>query len=514
MMKRTTSYILIAAMLCGLCVTSGTSDAAAKLKLAKKSVTVTVKESVKVKYTSARKPKVTSKNKKIATAKVKAKNKKIVITGVKKGKTKIVVKASGKTAYIKVTVKKNNTGTVTSDPTLTATAKPTIDPAVKEAIKSAGSYAESVNYFSCKTFTKLKKDDGNTFASPFSLYMALAMLTNGAENNTKTELLNALGISDFNDWNNKAKALLNGSADDSVILNIANAAWIGRIDIPSENIDRDFILPIKTYYNGEVKKNVDMASQEFVNEVNHWADEKTNGMIKEILDRPPGADTAFVLANAVYFLGKWCAPFDTKSTYEKEFKGVKGNKKVSMMSKHSTSAKYFKDDRFAGVELGYGDGTYVMDVLLSADESKTTGAVWNALSADEQLKEIENFKTAGSKEIATLEIPKFEMESSFEDELIATMKNLGINDAFDADRADFGKIGKRIVVDKIKQKAKVKVSEEGTEAAAVTVIVGKNATAVRPTENKIEFIADRPFIFIIRDTLSGMILFIGEVNDL
>ena len=75
-------------------------------------------------------------------------------------------------------------------------------------------------------------------------------------------------------------------------------------------------------------------------------------------------------------------------------------------------------------------------------------------------------------------------------------------------------IGKRIVVDKIKQKAKVKVSEEGTEAAAVTVIVGKNATAVRPTEDKVEFIADRPFIFAIRDTLSGMILFIGEVNNL
>ena len=359
-MKRTLSYILILVMLAAVAVpafnTAGAIQAKTKaLKLAKKKVTVKATESVKVKYTSSKKPTAKSKNKKIATVKVNAKKKKIVITGVKKGKTTITVKASGKKATIKVTVQKapQKEGT---DTNASPTPVTTVDPAIKEALKKMDSYSTSVNKFSFSTFDGLKKakTGENSFSSPLSIYIAMSMLTNGADNNTKTELLNALGIADLNDWNDKVSALLNGSSDNEVKLSISNALWLGNRFEAAAGIDKDFVEPIKNKYKGTVKKNVDLTSNDFVNDVNRWADESTNGMIKDVLSEPLKEEAALLLANAIYFLGEWKYPFKAEGTFDSEFKGTNGNKTVKMMSRSNVFGTYFKDANFGSANPHHG----------------------------------------------------------------------------------------------------------------------------------------------------------------
>ena len=507
-MKRVISYLIVFAMLIGLLVPAGNIDAATKLKLAKKKVTVRVNESVKVKYTSAKKPKVTSKNKKIAKAKVKGR--KIVITGVKKGKTSVTVKASGKSAVIKVIVKKAKNSSATATPA------PTTDPKIiEEALKKMSAESVAINKFSCNTFKGIKTADGNTFASPFSLYIALAMVVNGADGNTRTELLSALGISDLSTFNNKVKNILKGSSDEKVVLNIANATWLNNNFEMSPNIENDFIKPVKECYNAEVKKDVKLSSPEFVAEINRWAEEKTNGMIKKVLNEPLSDAAAVVLANAVYFLGTWKYPFEERATADKEFNGLKGKKTISMMNRSNVYGKYFKNDKFVGASIPYGNGNYAMDILMSADTGTTAGKVWDGLTVDEQISALTNLSLSeNSKKIDLLSLPKFEMDGDFNDELIRTLNNMGVKDAFDDTKADFTKIGKQLFISKVKQKTKLKVNEKGTEAAAVTTIVMDVASAPATPVERIEFIVDRPFIFTIRDTVSGMILFIGEVNDL
>ena len=570
-MKKIVSYIVMFAMLAGIFAPAANMDAAVKLKLAKKSVKVKVKESVKVKYTSAKKPKAVSKNKKIAKAKVKGKN--ILITGVKKGKTSITVKAAGKTAFIKVTVysdeadnnaastanqngngtnsstidNKNNNGTNSSNtdnkdnngtnssttakpdegnPAVPATEapkgnddtkatpRPTIDPDdFQKAISEMGTYPVNVNKFSCKTFNSIKDEDSNTFASPLSLYLALAMLVNGADGNTKTEMLMAMGITDLNEFNSKIRELLAGSFDEKVALIIANAAWLGNSFRMAENIEDDFINPVKEYYDCDVKKDVRMDSQDLVDEVNNWADEKTNGMIKEILKDPLSENTAMLLANAIYFLGTWSEPFAEEATFKTDFNGTKGTSTVSMMSQDDVKGKYFKDDNFVGAAIPYGNGTYEMDILMSADTATTAGAVWDSLTVDEQIATLDNFDDMkNTKRLDLLQIPKFELDGDYSDELIQALKDMGMNDAFDCNYADFTKAGYGLFVSKIKQMTKLKVDEKGTEAAAVTVVVVE-ANAL-PPQYRTDFIVDRPFVFTIRDSVSGMILFMGEVNNL
>ena len=517
-MRRLISYLLILALFAGIVIPAGRIDAASKLKVAKKKVTVRVKESVKVKYTSDKKPKVTSKNKKIAKAKVKGKN--IVITGVKKGTTNVTAKAAGKKAVIKVTVKKKKADTRTDDGkenVATATPAPTTDPQIiASALNNIKSYSTSMNQFSCSTFDNLKSADGNTFVSPFSLYMALAMAVNGADGNTKAELLSAMGIDDFSKFNDNVKGVLLGSSDEKVILNIANGAWIGNSFEMSPNIDNDFIYPIKEYYNGEVKKGVQMDSQKFIDEVNQWADSKTNGLIKKMLEKPLPANTAAVLANAVYFLGDWKYPFDDRNTIDREFNGTAGKKNVPAMSRGYVYGNYFKNDNFVGASIPYGKGNYAMDILMSADSSTTVGKLWDGLSVEEQCKVLNMFSDAIPRKFDYLQLPKFELSGDFEsDKLIGGLVKLGVKDAFDPDKADFNKIGKKVYIGEIIQKTKLKVNEKGSEAAAVTVVRAASAAAppTQPVE-KLEFIVDRPFIFTIRDTISGTILFIGEVNNL
>lgn len=514
--------------------TASAKSKACTLKLAKKKINVKTGRTCKVKYTASGKVKAVSDKKKIAVAKVKKKY--IVIKGNKKGTAVITVtctakknNSSGKnkkTGKIKVTVSNSgsNDQNDNKDPKSTATTKataspePTKDPKEQQQkARELSPFSKGVNTFGIKAQAGLHKDNENTFISPFSIYAALSMLANGASGNTYTELVNTLGITDLAQWNSHIADYLKGSLDEKVKINIANSLWLSKLLIPAANIESDFVNPLKQNYNSEVMQNTDFAAPETVGFVNKWIEDKTNGMIRNMLSEFT-PDVMALLINTLYFEGEWTRKFEEQCTVDDTFHGSSGDKTVKMMNQYSEFYSYFAGDKFKGIELNYGGRSYAMDILLSKDEKVSTTELWKSLTEDEKHNVLSEFDTAKNELIVNLKLPKFEYEYKSGSMLNEVLKNMGIKDAFIGLKADFTKIGTGpdgpLYVSDVLHNAKVEVNESGTKAAAATVIVLKEASAVMTTGEKIEFIVDRPFIFTIRDKISGMILFIGEINNI
>ena len=504
-MIKLTAKMLTAAMF--IIYTEGNINiyAAKSFKVAKKKVSVECGKSVKIKYFGKGKIKLFVKNKKIAKASKKGRY--IIIKGKKKGSTNITVKFKSKKAVIKVRVKEK-------DDIVQSTETP------EDVIKAAASlspYASSVNSFGCDIFTRLKNNNNNTFISPLSIHMALSMLACGASGETYNQLADVLGIDDMNAWNGAMSTYVRGSLDKDVQLHIANSVWLGQKMNPSP--DEIFAVPLKNNYNAEIFKDVpfDMGT---VDKANAWAAKKTNNMIPKIVNQFSD-DTVAMLMNAIYFDAQWTNQFFKGNTKDEIFKGSKGNTTVKMMNMSRVSKKYFKNDYMKGLEMTYGSGKYAMDILLSADDNANTADVWNSLAKEQRANTILEFtNNAPYSKIKTLKIPKFELEYSVDAMLKAVLNNMGITDVFSEEKADLSKIGTaknngNIFVSDIIHKTALKVDEDGTKAAAVTAIIEEAASASQEEPvYDIEFIVDRPFILVIRDTVSGMVLFMGEVNNL
>lgn len=519
--KKITAGVLAFAILTsvtGLALKDNEAEAAKKyLKLAAKKVNLKIGDKKEVKYKSSGKVKAVSSNRKVA--KVTINKKKLVIKGRGKGKAVITVslkadkakKKSGKTSD-----KQNKIKSVINVKVSEAESKttPTPDPEViKSAARELSPFASAVNKFGMQVYNGVRKDNENMFISPFSIYTALAMLTNGAGGNTRTELMNTLGITNLDEINNLMKNYCQGSMDENVTFNVANSLWLDKAALLSKNIDKAFINPLMTSYNSEVFKDISFVDKKTPSIINKWVDAKTNGMIKNLLDEI-SPDTVAILMNALYFQGNWRNTFLEENTKEEIFHGTLGDKNVSMML-NSGRYPYFKNDMFKGIELDYGyQSAYAMDILLSADENVRTTDLWKSITVDDQIKQLMEWNnSASTKKIRILKLPKFDMQ--YNNDLVKVLSGMGINDVFDENRANLQNIGKNILVSGISHKTALSVNEKGSKAAAVTAIrMVKSMAPVQVVEEEIDFIVDRPFVFAIRDKVSGMILFIGEVNNL
>lgn len=350
----------------------------------------------------------------------------------------------------------------------------------------------------------LTKADGNRMLSPYSAKMCIAMLANGADGETKEQILRAIGISDLEAYNEEVKALLARyeSYSAALALNTANSLWLNQ---SAFNGNGAFLTSYREkmadFYSAEVRE---VTNENSVEEVNKWADEKTNGKIKEILSEQHRRFAA-VLANAVYFKAAWETTFSDSLTAEGDFTNADGTtSKIDFM--HNTdSFGYYEKDGVKAVKLDYSrygeDEKYVDDpdydfsmyFILSDDDIKIDEFLSSA--------EFENAKVR-------LTIPKFELE--YKITMTELLKKLGMVNAFE-DNADFSKmLEESAKVDDVLQKTYIKIDENGTEAAAVTAIIVKLTSALIDERPIKEFTADKPFSFAIRDNTSGEILFVGR----
>lgn len=380
----------------------------------------------------------------------------------------------------------------------------------KTDVTSFDQLKDGINEFSMNMYSALPSDK-NIFYSPYSIASALSMLDVGAGGITKEELEDTLGITNLDEWNDEMKAYLSKDWSQNTFVNTANSIWMNKDTTWSSNIEKDFFTPAKNYYSGEVYE-ADFVGQpdKVVQSVNNWVSTNTNKMIPEILKEVPGG-TVMMLINAVYFEGKWDTPFTEDNTFQGKFYGTDKESVVDMMHLYGEHFTYIDNGEIKGITLPYDGDSIVMKVFMPTADDGDINELFDKLSNEEKQKLIDSLDDGRNVEIDALQLPKFTDEQSI-DGLDDILKNMGIQSAY-SDSADFSKIADGIAVSSVNHRAKVIVDENGTKAAAETDIMIKE-TAMMPTEETYNFVVDKPFVYVIEDQSTGMILFMGRVNSL
>jgi serpin B len=370
--------------------------------------------------------------------------------------------------------------------------------------------AAANNAFSFKLIKQLASENAgkNVFVSPYSAATALQLAANGAGGQTLTEMKEVLGTTNLSPAElgaaSKAVSDLLNAKNKNVILTTANSLWYRQ----GVELKKDFADENQKYFKAAIQpldfKNASAAEAV----INEWASNQTHGRITGIADGMINSTTDLILANAIYFKGKWEEEFEKKLTKERTFHPSSGpTKQLPMMEKDKTFT-YGEGSGYQVVRLPYKDRNLAMYMFLPANSSSPVKLLENL--DGEKWRNV-MMRGLGERE-GFVAFPKFELENTFE--LVKPLQALGMKSAF-TDQADFsGMFGYPHKISDVRQKAFVEVSEEGTEAAAVTA-VGMRPQAIRMDQPRpFEMIVDRPFFFTIVDARSEMILFMGVVNDL
>jgi serpin B len=373
--------------------------------------------------------------------------------------------------------------------------------------------AKSSNAFAFDLYGKVRSGPGNLAMSPASISAALAMTFGGARAATEEQMKRVLHLEGsretvMSDWGALARALQDPGRP--LKLRIANRLFGEK----TYKLEQPYLEQTKAAY-GAALEPVDFktAFEPARTHINGWVEDQTEHRIKDLL--PLGALdklTRLVLVNAIYFLADWADPFDKSSTGDETFTVAGGAQKKTPMMRRSGGYKVAQADGVQILELPYkGDDTAMLVVL---PESKDGLAdVEQSLSS----AKLDAWTAALASKNVLVTLPRFEVSPSPSMSLGDLLMALGMTDAFDRDKADFTGIAtpsdprERLKISKVFHKAFVKVDEKGTEAAAATAVVA--AAGGGPPAKPFEFRVDHPFLFFIVDKPSGLILFVGRVND-
>jgi len=358
------------------------------------------------------------------------------------------------------------------------------------------------NDFAFRLFSTARGvEQSSMILSPLSITYALGMLNNGAAGQTQEEICKVLGFNDVdaqNEFCQKLKLELAGTAwYDPTKLSIANTMFVNKG--MGWQVKDDFAQKSSQYYMAN-PQNRDFGDGETCDVINQWASDHTEGMIKEVLSEDEFNPLAVsYLLNAIYFKGMWSNPFEAENTRQESFNG---GETVPMMNKQEMLA-YTENDIFQEVILPYGSGSYLMQVFLPC-VGKTIDDVLESLASDDKLL-TSNLPSAE----VDLKLPRFETNTNIG--LKNIMSELGMPTAFDPYDADFSNLcvenfDQNIYIGLMKQVAKIEVNEQGTQAAAVTII-GEYTSGLPQTAT---FYANRPFLYVIREQSTGIILFMGQ----
>lgn len=345
-------------------------------------------------------------------------------------------------------------------------------------------------------------DDGqNVILSPISLSTALSVLGNGAGGETRAQmsaLLNSQGI--FQEkYNSKYNDLLSSFYNrEDVELLLANSLWVNR-EYP---VKESFIKLAKTWYDADAFS-LNVQSPSSVNEVNQWVSDKTNGMITNPVSQI-NPFTVMLLVNSLYFKGAWVDAFSKSGTREEDFALSTGEIiRVDMMN-DQFKVPYYDAGDFKAVKLSYKGGVSMIFLRPEGDVDDLI----KGLTAD-LLLEI-NEKLGPHK--ANLKVPR--LDFTCRNEMSPYLKALGMVDAF-SDAADFSEMVEvaGVQVNQVLHECRIKLDEEGTVAAAATVVQVMETSAMPETEKTVDFHLDKPFAFVIMDEPTGAVLFAGKVEN-
>lgn len=353
----------------------------------------------------------------------------------------------------------------------------------------------SNNDFALRLFRQISNDK-SLILSPLGITYALGMLNNGAAGLTRQEINDALGFGDAGAEaiNAFCRKMLteSGELDNATKVMIANTIYMNK----GYQLKEAFVEKAHTYYDADPETR-DFWDGVTMDVINQWAYDHTEGMIKDLLNENTFDPNAVsYLLNAIFFKGIWASPFDKAFTIDMPFRD--GGPSVPMMIKES-KFEYGENDTYQFVHLPYGNGAYRMTIMLPKG-GKLVSDVLEQLNGNCS-------KESGVYKKVQLWLPRFTTESEID--LVNAMKALGMSTAFcmDAEFPDF--CNADVYISNMFQKAKIELDEEGTKAAAVTVIeVGESSMPDEPV--KFQFRCDHPFLYLISEQSTGTIFFVGQ----
>jgi len=360
------------------------------------------------------------------------------------------------------------------------------------------------NDFGAELFRRVVAGDSrdNVIISPLSASMALGMTLNGAASTTFDGMAAALGFGGLSqeDVNDSYRGLLDllKDLDPTVTFEIANAIW-ANAGFPFRD---SFFQAVSAAFDA-VAETRDFGNPATVTAINDWVDGRTHGLIDSIVD---SLDPALVmlLVNAIYFESEWTQRFDPADTRPAPFTRDDGTMvTVDMMRIDDPEVRSARGPDYMAVELPYGGGAFTMLVIVPTG-SLTARELVADLDAGAWETLIAGLADGHSAWVA---MPRFTL--TYDGFLNEALKDMGMAEAFTpaADFTNLSPLGDQLCISYVRQKTYVEVDERGTRAAAVTSV------GVGVTSAPSGFTADRPFVFAIRERLSGTILFAGLVGD-
>lgn len=350
----------------------------------------------------------------------------------------------------------------------------------------------------------LAAEGDNPVISPLSAYIALAMAAEGARGGTAEEFAALLGA----DAPGRAVAALiqelADGCDAENVYSTANSVWVDR----RAEILKSYLEALAAGYGAEAFAAY-LPSTDAMKAVNDWVDGKTNGLIPELLTEPLSAETAMILINTLYMKAKWASPFSADDTRDREFTAESGRTAMVPFMHSNGQTAYLEGDNFRGVVLPYRNGTAQFIAL------KPEGVGARELLESLDGEAIAALAGQAAFRAVNLSLPKFDVD--FTMDMTETLPGLGLASAFDPSSADFsgmgtGAGGAPLYIGEVLQKTRIIVDEEGTEAAAATMIGMKEAAFY--LEESIDLAFDQPFVYLIVDANFGAPLFMGLVTEL
>jgi len=386
-------------------------------------------------------------------------------------------------------------------------------PPAGDAVPAAA--ATSINAFAVDLHRALAAEPGNLFVSPASIALAFAMTHAGAKGETAAEMARVFHFSSRSSGPEStgtpskdfAAALGRWSRAQGIELAVANRLYGERtVKFVQAFVDvtrTDFAAPLELV---DYKGSFAAVRQQ----INAWVAERTADRIKDLLP-PDGVDatTRMVLVNAIYFKAQWDEEFMAGATQPGPFFAASGQKTAPMMTR-TDLYEVAVGDGVKALQLPYSGGEYAMVVILP-DAKDGLAAVEKALTIDGLTRWI----AAMQPKRVAVKLPRFKIEPGEGLRLSRTLAKLGLVRAFDVAQADFtgmAPASEKIVLSEAFHKAFVAVDEKGTEAAAATAVSARGG-GMPPSDPPIEFTADHPFLFLVRDTRSGAILFMGRLSE-
>lgn len=371
-------------------------------------------------------------------------------------------------------------------------------------------YREGLDgFFAASIQEYLSAAEGKNRAySPLNVFMALSMLAEITDGESRGQILELLGKTDIESLRQQAKAIWNANySDDGALTSVmASSVWLNEdVSFVQETMDS----LAENYYASSYKGT--MGSPEFNAALQDWLNEQTGGLLKDqAANVEMDPETILALATTVYFRAKWSSEFNENNTTEGLFHlPTAEDEDVTVDFMHKSGSRhYYWGDKFSSVSLGFEGGGSMKFVL--PDEG---------VSVDELLADAEAMDYMLSREgwenskylIVNMSVPKFDVVSDID--LSAGLKNMGVTDVFDANVSDFTPMTADmdgIFLSKAQHAARVTIDEEGCTAAAYTVMMA--AGSAMPPEEEVDFVLDRPFIFVLT-SMDGLPLFTGVVNN-